>query len=328
MADRCKNITLAATSLRPVITNIFSDVNVYNIAVKEMECIPEVHDNLETLAVEVGKSLSLQDAVKTSCVPLVKLILQSYGTGDNHPGLENFNKNLSQCLYEAVQIACKGGTKYLPMVRYLLDIGADVNLYKSTQQNYLTPLHLAINSFGCQCQEQLVTWLLEAKADVSGQNADGYGIIHYSIKCTVNVIEAIIKAGASPISSTQKVKAETPLHMACHRTDGSEPIIRLLMEHIHNQYGLDPKYVNPARTDGWAPLHILTGERSPRTSDNLVNITDFLISNGADINLRTTSGETPLLLAIKPVSSLVRLFVINLRTTISNLYVEYSAISS
>ena len=266
-----------------------------------MECIQALGDSVEVLGQEVGKSLTLLEAVKTSCVPLVKLILQSYGAKENHPGLENFDKTLSRCLYEAVQMACKGGAKYLPMVRYLLDIGANVNLYKSTQQNYLTPLHLAINSLGCQCQEQLVTWLLDAKAEVNEQNTDGYGILHYAIKCSANIIKSIIEAGASPIASTQKTKAETPLHMACRRTDGSEPIIRLLVERIHHKLGLDPKYVNCARTDGWTPLHILTGERSPRTSDNLVNITDFLITNGAEINLNTTSGETPLLLAIKPV---------------------------
>ena len=267
-----------------------------------MDSLSELHgDLLESLVAEVGKSLSLLEAVKTSCVPLVKLILQPNRAKESQPGSENLDKILSHCLYEAVQMACKGGAKHLPMVRYLLDIGANVNLYKSTQQNYLTPLHLALNSFGCQCQEQLVLWLLEAKADINSQNTDGYGIIHYSIKCSVTVIEAIIKAGASPIASTQKVKAETPLHMACHRSDGSEPIVKLLIENIHNQFGTDPLYMNCTRTDGWTPLHILTGERSPRTSDNLVNITDFLISNGADINMKTTSGETPLLLAIKPV---------------------------
>ena len=265
-----------------------------------MECIRGL-DDVTVLAQEVGKTLPLLEAVKTSCVPLVKLILQSYGTKENHPALENFDKNLSRCLYEAVQMACKGGSKYLPMVRYLLDIGADVNLYRSTQQNYLTTLHLAINTLGCQCQEQLVGWLLNAKADVSEQNTDGYAILHYAIKCSVNVIESILDAGASPTASTQKIKAETPLHMACRRTDGSEPVIKLLVNFIEDSVGLDPKHINCARIDGWTPLHVLTGERSPRTSDNLVTIADFLISKGADINLKTTSEETPLLLAIKPV---------------------------
>ncbi len=266
-----------------------------------MEVVSGIVDDVETLAVEVGQSLTLLDSVKTSSVPLVKLVLQSYGRKENHPGLENFDKTLSKCLYEAVQMACRGGLKYLPMVRYLLDIGADVNLYKSTQQNYLTPLHLAINSLGCQCQEQLVTWLLAAKADVTEQNTDGYAIVHYSIKCSTSVIQSILDAGANPTAPTQKIKAETPLHMACRRTDGSEAVIRLLVENIHAREGLDPKHINCARLDGWTPLHVLTGERSPRTSDNLVTITDFLVTHGADINARTTSGETPLLLAIKPV---------------------------
>ena len=267
-----------------------------------MDRIQDLGCNVEILALEVGRSLPLLEAVKTASVPLVKLILKSYRAKENHQGLENFDKNLSRCLYEAVQMVCKGGTKYLPMVRYLLDIGADVNLYKSTQQNYLTALHLAINSHGCQCQEQLVTWLLDAEAEVKEQNTDGYGILHYAVKCSVNVVRCIIEAGASPIATTQKGKAETPLHMACRRLDGSEAVIRLLIEYIHHRFGLDPRYINCVRKDGWTPLHVLTGERSPRTSDNLVSITDFLITNGADVNLKTKSGESPLLLAIKPVS--------------------------
>ncbi len=259
-------------------------------------------ESTDVLAQQIGTSLTLQEAVKTSCVPLVKMILHTYQCKEDHPELNNLKKKLSQCLYEAVQMATKGGPKCLPMVRYLLDIGADTNLYKATQQNLLTALHVAINTLGCQCQEQLVTWLIKAGSDVESQNNDGFSILHYAIKCSAEIIERLLQAGSNPALATYKLKSETPLHMACRRTDGSEKIVRLLINYIHDQCGSDPKYVNCARTDGWTPLHVLAGERSPRTSDNLVDISKFLLDNGADVNAKTNSGETPLLLSIKPVS--------------------------
>jgi len=78
----------------------------------------------------------------------------------------------------------------------------------------------------------------------------------------------------------------TPLHVAC-----SIPSIPIIMELLN----LPKLQVNCQTKDGTAPLHYLARHRlSGDDKRRLYEACNGLIARGADINIRTRHGETPL----------------------------------
>jgi ankyrin repeat protein len=167
--------------------------------------------------------------------------------------------------------------------------GALVNAENRTHN---TPLHEAV----LHDNEPAVRWLLAHNANVGARDEDGDTPLHFAAdKGFADVAEDLIKAKADV--NARNLSRSTPLHKAADRA--ATDVCKLLVEH--------GALVNAKDVDGDTPLHQAAAsgssgdEDAPTTALKAVSVetVEYLLSKGADPNIRNLAGLTPRMKALE-----------------------------
>ena len=128
---------------------------------------------------------------------------------------------------------------------------------------------------------EMVSRLLAAGADVNRTNR--YDETPLSLACVngnSGIVEDLLELGAYP---NLHAAGEPPL-LTCARS-GSIETVKLLLRHG----------ANPNVTDAWKGQTALMWA----AAEDHVTVVETLVAHGADVNLASTAGETPLLFAVQ-----------------------------
>jgi ankyrin repeat protein len=206
--------------------------------------------------------------------------------------------------------------------------GADVN---AAQPDGTRPIHWAIyqvdydllaaliakkanvnvrNEFGATpiadaakiADARMIKMLLDAGAEPEGANSDGQTALMLAVKTgDVGVVDMLIKAGAK-VNNVEKFHNQTPLMWAASAPRNAGALVKLLLA---NGADLKPR----ALYTDW-PSQITSEPRAQyrpvgglnallyAARDGCADCVDALLAAGADINIPTPEGVTPLMLAL------------------------------
>lgn len=179
----------------------------------------------------------------------------------------------------------------------LISNGADPN---AGDHNLLTPLHEAVR-YG---RTKVSRVLLDAGADVNARTEDGVTPLHYAVGENLEVVRllvergadvnAVSKAGLSPLTYSEfKGIADYLASKGAKPHNFYDYALLGDIGEIEKALNDDAEMVN--RSNVW-------GKRTPIfhaiIGDSLLMV-EFLISRGADVNVRDVNGITPLVLAKK-----------------------------
>jgi len=167
--------------------------------------------------------------------------------------------------------------------RLLLDKGAEVN---QVTPSGLTPLLVATDSG----HEQLAILLVEKGADVKAADPDGFTALHYALRMGISILSYVNRGSGYPYSEKYLLRPNTTR------------LISVLLDH-----GADPN----ARIQKGTKLSANIAPGGGQTEVGLAGATPFLLAaatadiptlrtlmaKGADPNLGTYDGVTPLLAA-------------------------------
>jgi len=200
----------------------------------------------------------------------------------------------------------------LPIIEYLISMGADVNIeYPDGQTILLTALRMSADS-------AVIKLLVENGADVDKTDKD----INYkqsALHTTVAYTELDSETAELIVSKSKKIDLQdvhgnTPLHYAC--MEGNIKMLKLLLKYHANIEKQNNKKATPLHAaaaksqiecvkhlikeradvnardeDGWVPLHWAAKEGN-------IEVARILIEDGhADANARANEGYTALMLA-------------------------------
>ena len=166
--------------------------------------------------------------------------------------------------------AVRKGT--VEMVQFLISCGADI---EAENDNSLTPLLTAVH----EDHIEAVEILLENGAKID-YCSDGITAIHVAIVFKKkSILQTILNS--NPNISNQCFASIFPYAVY----DGNLEIIRMLIE-----YRFDIDAYNPAESDGRPPIHVAITQNKK----NPVEITKWLLTNGASQKIRDRDGNTPL----------------------------------
>ncbi|MDC7235830.1 MAG: ankyrin repeat domain-containing protein [Spirochaetales bacterium] len=206
----------------------------------------------------------------------------------------------------ALHSAVRGG--YKNIVTMLLNAGADVN---ATDYNSNVPLHMAMTHDN---DTEILRILLSAGADVNAKNSFGNTALHLSV--TLNkertAAEYILDYGAQ-LESRNK-NGNTPLMEAVDR--GNSEVAILLLQRgadIFARNNLSETPISMSLTRGVPTLSWFMDSSNINAQDNEGNtslhmavlmgvnadVYRFLLENGAGIDTRNYSGDTPMHLAVR-----------------------------
>jgi serine/threonine-protein phosphatase 6 regulatory ankyrin repeat subunit B len=175
----------------------------------------------------------------------------------------NSQENLSK-----LHDACSAGD--IQVVRFLIDKGADINARNSQGS---TPLCVAAASN----HKEVVELLLDEGANINAPGRRGYTPLGIAARCgSKETAEFLIEKGAN--IHTPDNKGMTPLDLA--KEWGWTEIVELLREHGAEESEINEQTIEMAIN-----------------SNNLEKVKE-LIAQGADVNVRDSRGNTPLIQAI------------------------------
>ncbi|CAB0030574.1 unnamed protein product [Trichogramma brassicae] len=167
--------------------------------------------------------------------------------------------------------------------KYLLERGADINL---TNEEGWTPLHIiAKRDKDDGWLEQFFKIVEDIRQTVQIDARDHFGNspLHVALLCgTKATIESLLRKGADP--NLAEKDGSTPLHFIARREQGDDSVDMFfeIIEDMRRAVEVD------VQDDfGRTPLHLAVERGSPK-------VTEALLRNGADPNLATADGLTPL----------------------------------
>ena len=174
--------------------------------------------------------------------------------------------------YTALHYAVE--TKNFDAVSCLVYNGADVNLFTSSK---CTPLMLACQSDNMDA----INFLLNKGADVNLQGHQGYTALHYAVaRKNFDAVSCLVDNGAD-VNLFTSIYKDTPLMLACQSNN---------MDAIKCLLNIKGANVNLQDYDGYTALHYAVKRKN-------FDAVSCLVHNGADVNLFTSSKQTPLMMA-------------------------------
>lgn len=184
--------------------------------------------------------------------------------------------------------ACENGS--IEMAEFAMQKGVSIN-YRSLSNNN-TPLLCAI-AFS---QPDLALWLMEKGACVHQSNDFGISAVHGAAQTgKLEVLQELIKRGANLHRSShhrlrrrERKKAENVLHYAARFLQG--PVIDFL---IHQGFSLETPGMR-----GKTAIHLAIEPSAYRPRQESIDIVKKIILAGANIEAKSSDGDTPLLRAI------------------------------
>ncbi|CAB0042617.1 unnamed protein product [Trichogramma brassicae] len=179
-------------------------------------------------------------------------------------------------------------------LRYKRKIDAENHLRRGADPNFPnahgdTPLHIICRRISDSSDLAKMVFELSDKSyypvQVNAQNDLDETPLHLAISCMYNskkMVELLLRMGANP--NLANAKGSTPLHIIskkCYTDDLVSLIFRFRDERYH------PVQVDAMDEEGNTPLHVALKESNKEAARSL-------LKNGADPNLATTYGLTPL----------------------------------
>ena len=149
---------------------------------------------------------------------------------------------------------------------------------------------------------RMVKTLLDAGAEPAGANEDGQTALMLAIKTgDLPVVEMLIKAGAD-VNTVEKFHHQTPLMWAATAPKNAGAMVTLLLSKGADVkpralYSDWPSQITSEPRAQYRPVGGLTALLYA-ARDGCYDCVDTLIAAGADVNLPTPEGVTPLMLAI------------------------------
>jgi ankyrin repeat protein len=149
---------------------------------------------------------------------------------------------------------------------------------------------------------RIVKMLLDAGAEPEGSNADGQTALMIAIKTgEIPVVDMLIKAGAN-VNTVEKFHKQTPLMWAAAAQKNAAPMVKLLLAKGADVkpralYTDWPSQITNEPRAQYRPVGGLTALLYA-ARDGCYECVDALIGAGADVNIPTPEGVTPLMLAI------------------------------
>lgn len=165
----------------------------------------------------------------------------------------------------------------LPIVDFLISLGADVNLH--TPGKY-TPLTTAAQGAGQNGDLKIAETLISAGADVNLQGAVGLAPLHFAAQlCNLNLTRLLISKGAK---------------VNIHADDGSTPLHRIVIQSFPDclavidtliRAGAD---INATDNIGRTPLFCAAVDGAPQNQKMVVQA---LLKAGADPDIKNKDGK-------------------------------------
>lgn len=253
------------------------------------------------------------EAIKNKDVSLVKKCIE-YGADVNARDCDDETP-----LHIAVRSCTKADrtnkADALDILKNLLEAGADVNARGLCEQ---TPLHIAARRSGAP----VIRMLIEHGADVNARDKDGETPLYHAIWWkSLKAARILLELGADVNVRSEK-NGDTPLHYAAYLRRSPE-ILQALIDagadvNAENNYGGTPpeaslRFPVENREDDKEIIDILktlitAGAKCSSNWDLLyssalfqhrLEITRFLITAGADVNIRNKNGTTLLHCAVR-----------------------------
>jgi ankyrin repeat protein len=149
---------------------------------------------------------------------------------------------------------------------------------------------------------RMVKMLLDAGAGVEGANQDGQTALMLAIKTAeLPIVAMLIKAGAN-VNTAEKFQSQTPLMWAAAAPKNAVEMVKLLLSKGADvkpraKYTDWPNQISSEPRAQYRPVGGLTALLYA-TRDGCYDCVEALIGSGADVNVPTPEGVTPLMVAL------------------------------
>jgi ankyrin repeat protein len=149
---------------------------------------------------------------------------------------------------------------------------------------------------------RMVKMLLDARAGVEGANEDGQTALMLAIKTgELSIVEMLVKAGAN-VNTVEKFQNQTPLMWAAVAPKNAGEMVRLLLSKGADVkpralYTDWPNQISSEPRAQYRPVGGLTALLYA-SRNGCYDCVEALIGSGADVNMPTPEGVTPLMVAL------------------------------